>query len=691
MPSAAHHRCMNTSPSPVHFQTFDMSAAMTRPASAAARPVARRPVIDPLTERLLAVLPVAGAPVFIGEAPQAALAAYQQRHPGAQGTACRWNGLDGVATSELLVVIAEPDCLGLSAERLAALAEASQPTTPLFLAAPRAPASLDACCALLMDAGWMPNLLPGADDATGLILQGTRRFDPVAPHEQSGSLFAVVVPTTTGRHREPAPASSPGLAEVGASIVTVTDADSAAEAWAAAMEAVASPWVLLCHEDAHFPAGFGLRLNALLGDIPATEQAGSLIGFIGIGVDARKQGFAPAGFVVEHHRCEDHPASAAAISIDELAIVIARDSLHRIDPAMGWHLWATDLCLTAICEHKLFPRIEALPLMHRSAPAQALPPAFYDSAARLTEKFPAFGPIPTLNGTIDAAFVARHRAAPQAVAPAQRAPAPAPAAALAARPAQAPSLSLRGEPLPLASAAAAAIGRCSVCEQEVAQWTPHPQRAQRSEFMKLLDAVGSDLSVYLCPHCQSTDRDRHLWHYLRAVGLLQRLPSSRVLHIAPERHLEQLIQARQPRAYLRGDLHPRRADHLKLDVQALPFEDASVDLVICNHVLEHVSDPVRALREFHRCLAPGGVLVAQTPYAPSLKHTLEMNRPVSPAFATLFFGQGDHVRMFGADIAGYFHAAGFSGEPLPHDAVLGDMDAKAQGCNGREPFFVFSK
>ena len=257
----------------------------------------------------------------------------------------------------------------------------------------------------------------------------------------------------------------------------------------------------------------------------------------------------------------------------------------------------------------------------------------------------------------------------------------------------APSSTLRTEPRTASAAAASApvVGHCSVCGQGVSQWTPHPQRALRSEFMKLLDAVGSDLSVYLCPHCGSNDRDRHLWHYLRAAGLVQRLSSARILHIAPERHLEALIEATVPRAYVRGDLQPRRADHLKLDVEALPFEAESFDLVICNHVLEHVASPLRALGEFHRCLSPGGVLVAQTPYSPQLINTLELNRPVSPAFARLFYGQEDHVRLFGADIARYFHAAGFSGEPLPHEAVLGDMDARAQGCNGREPFFVFSK
>ena len=108
-------------------------------------------------------------------------------------------------------------------------------------------------------------------------------------------------------------------------------------------------------------------------------------------------------------------------------------------------------------------------------------------------------------------------------------------------------------------------------------------------------------------------------------------------------------------------------------------------------MLEHVSSPARALADFHRCLSPGGVLIAQTPYAPSLMHTLELSRPASDAFAKLFYGQEDHVRLFGADIADLVRAAGFSGDLRTHTEVLGELDAQARGCNVREPFFCFTR
>jgi len=108
-------------------------------------------------------------------------------------------------------------------------------------------------------------------------------------------------------------------------------------------------------------------------------------------------------------------------------------------------------------------------------------------------------------------------------------------------------------------------------------------------------------------------------------------------------------------------------------------------------VLEHVSDPARALGEFKRCLTANGYLVAQTPYAPRLKQTFEMSRPVSSAFATVFFGQDDHVRLFGDDMVDFFHAAGLKGALLAHHEILGNTDPQQWGINEHEPFFLFTK
>lgn len=232
---------------------------------------------------------------------------------------------------------------------------------------------------------------------------------------------------------------------------------------------------------------------------------------------------------------------------------------------------------------------------------------------------------------------------------------------------------------------------CCLCERAVDHWLPHPEQARRSPFMTMMDTVGSDLSMFHCPHCRSTDRDRHLWMYMSAAGLPEQLRGASILHLAPEAPLEPRLQALGPARYVRGDLYPCKPGHVKLDAGALPFGEAEFDLVIANHLLEHVADPAQVLAEFRRCLKPGGLLIAQTPFAPHLLHTLELNVPAGPDFARLFYGQEDHVRLFGADITALFNAAGLEGQLLPHEHVLEGMDGAEFGCNVREPFFAFCR
>ncbi|WP_233804011.1 glycosyltransferase [Paraburkholderia sp. HP33-1] len=236
----------------------------------------------------------------------------------------------------------------------------------------------------------------------------------------------------------------------------------------------------------------------------------------------------------------------------------------------------------------------------------------------------------------------------------------------------------------------AAPKTCAVCESTVTGWVPHPEIRDR-EFMIQVGSVGSTLQNHLCPRCGCNDRERHLWLYMGRVPALADFSNKRVLHIAPEAGIERRIRALGPLEYIAGDLFPRGPEHRKIDIEQLEFPDGYFDLVICNHVLEHVERPDAALAQLSRCLAHGGHLIAQTPYSPMLKQTMELIAPPTEAFATRYFGQKDHVRLFGADIGDRIRAAGLHGDLYPHTSVLGDVDPDTWGCNGSEPFFLFSK
>lgn len=291
---------------------------------------------------------------------------------------------------------------------------------------------------LLLDAGWTPSLadhLPDqpADDKLAaavrymgdvlgvpqgcadrthrmkhFIIECSRQFDQAVVTSTS-ALFDVVVPTTKEQQLRVNVEQSPGLKEVQARIISYRHAASPAEALTQSLANVNSDWVLLCHQDVYFPKGFGQRLNALLATIPTVDRPKTLLGFIGMGINKQTEQPEAAGFVIDRVNCADHAESDAAVSIDELALVIAKDSLLQIDPHIGWHLWATDLCLQAICTHRAFPRIVRMPLFHNTQSGWQLPESFHDSAAYLLQKYPSFSSIHSLCGVIDQGFVARHR------------------------------------------------------------------------------------------------------------------------------------------------------------------------------------------------------------------------------------------------------------------------------------------
>lgn len=421
--------------------------------------------LRPPTERLLKAMPAAQRVLQVGEDGGALERQYRAKHPH-----CDWTTHDGVLLEaeppfDAIVLTRPLHSFDDPLQALRALASCAHARTQLVLdeanhaslamlrriaegdltaadgsalAASLRHASPPSLYKLMMDAGWMPSMADASTQAAGhqasaeaawaladtlgvprataqralttdrLTVRGQRLFD-AAPAAPGAARFTVVVPTTRENQLRLNVEQSPGLQEVQARIVSYRHAKSPAEALQGSLQHVSEDWVLLCHQDVYFPSGFGARLNAVLEAIPADERARSLIGFAGMGVNRQTHAYEQAGFVIDRLHRFDQPASDAAVSIDELAIVVSRDSLHRIDPGMGWHLWATDLCLAAICQHQVFARIVRLPLFHNSLNDYQLPGSFYDSAAKLMAKYPDFGPIATLCGTLDENFLARAR------------------------------------------------------------------------------------------------------------------------------------------------------------------------------------------------------------------------------------------------------------------------------------------
>ena len=213
-----------------------------------------------------------------------------------------------------------------------------------------------------------------------------------------------------------------------------------------------------------------------------------------------------------------------------------------------------------------------------------------------------------------------------------------------------------------------------------------------SAYLHNVKWIGSDFDHFWCPFCRSHDRERHLILFFERLGFWKSLEGASVLHVAPEKRLATRIEACRPARYVKGDLVPAREGVEKLDVTLIAYPDASFDWVICNHVLEHVPDDAKALSELFRVLKPGGAAILQTPFASGLEKTLEMQAEVdTDAKRIEFYGQEDHIRLYGRDLFDRIRAAGFSLELKKHDECLPEIDALRYGVNRDEPLFLCRK
>jgi SAM-dependent methyltransferase len=159
-----------------------------------------------------------------------------------------------------------------------------------------------------------------------------------------------------------------------------------------------------------------------------------------------------------------------------------------------------------------------------------------------------------------------------------------------------------------------------------------------------------------CPYCYSFERHRLIYLYLKKkTDFFNTRVSRSVIHVEPEPCLRPIFARQYGSSYRTADMSDPTAD-LKMDICHIEFPDNSFDVIFCSHVLEHVQDDQKAMREFSRTLKPGGWAIIMVPV--NAEKTFEDGSITDKAERDRVFGP-DHLRRYGPDFGDRLRANGF--------------------------------
>lgn len=182
-----------------------------------------------------------------------------------------------------------------------------------------------------------------------------------------------------------------------------------------------------------------------------------------------------------------------------------------------------------------------------------------------------------------------------------------------------------------------------------------------------------------CPRCGALERHRFVWLYLtHRTNLFDGHPK-RVLHVAPEQAFEGRLRDRLGAGYLTADLLDPHVME-RMDITDIQYPDESFDVIYCSHVLEHVEDDQRAMREFRRVLKKSGWAILLVPIMGDM--TFEDPTVVRPSDRLRVFGQEDHVRRYGRDYADRLRRAGFDVQVTRVSDMIPSSQAVRMGVTG---------
>lgn len=206
---------------------------------------------------------------------------------------------------------------------------------------------------------------------------------------------------------------------------------------------------------------------------------------------------------------------------------------------------------------------------------------------------------------------------------------------------------------------------CPICDSSIRQFQPTGK-------------VNSNPRLNArCPVCNSLERHRMIWLYLKQETNLLSSEPKKMLHVAPEECLMEKFAQLSHIDYLTADLiNPAM---VKMDLTDIQYPENSFDIIYCSHVLEHIPDDLKAMSELARVLDPNGWAILQVPI--DRDETFEDPSVIDPLERERLFGQKDHVRSYGRDYQQRLEQSGFKVKVIPYVDQFDDLEQKKYGLN----------
>ncbi len=215
--------------------------------------------------------------------------------------------------------------------------------------------------------------------------------------------------------------------------------------------------------------------------------------------------------------------------------------------------------------------------------------------------------------------------------------------------------------------------RCNICGRNY------------SSFIAYLGRINAQ-----CPDCGSLERTRLIYRFITELGLVN--VSTKLLHVAPEKCLHDVFRRQLGSNYMPVDKfepgYRYPAGTQNMDITDIPLGDNSIDMVMAIHVLEHIPDDAKAIREIYRVLKPRGVAILQVPYDADRQVTYEDASINTPEARKQHFGQTDHVRIYGVDYIKRFVAPGFTIEYADYAQQISETDKERYVFKQEEIFLL---